>query len=200
MSQKFQTDEVVINSNGQALKVNPSSWRFNHNVSGEIGLGTGNNEETVGNLTALWQISSQLKAEGSALTDEVKRFNILSDLTQALELKSASRYFNNPEEPAEQLVADNEKLNAMVIQMQEQLQVMQQQIQNPLADAERVKREGDIAIAQGKLQLEAAKLQQDQEQFRVDSAMKAEKQEQDLAAKLTEFELKYNKDISGSIV
>ncbi len=88
----------------------------------------------------------------------------------------------------------------MVLQMQQQMQLMQQQLDNPLAEAEIIKREGDIAIAQGKLALEAAKLQEDKRQFNIESTQKGIKQQEDVALELTEKELKYNTDVPGSVV
>jgi len=75
-----------------------------------------------------------------------------------------------------------------------------QQLQNPLADAEMVKREGDIAIAQGKLTLEAAKLQENERQFEVKTAQSGNQHQTDTAVKLTELELDSGQDVPGSAV
>ena len=193
MAQRYLTRPISINSQGKSISIDPSKWMLDSRVNVEIGLGTGNNEETVGNLTALWQIHSQLKAEQSPLTDEVKRYNVLNDLTKALELKDTSRYFNNPEEPDELLRAQNEQLNTMVLQLQQQMQILQQQLDNPLAEAEMVKREGDIAIAQGKLALDTAKLQENQRQFNIKTAQDQDQHNDDIAVDLTKIQADENK-------
>ncbi len=198
-AQQFFSKAVTINYQGKSLKVDPSKWGLDHNVGVEVGLGTSNNEQTVGNLTALYQIHTQLKAEQSPLTDEVKRYNVLSDLTKALEFTDVARYFNNPEEPAQLLQAQNELLNSTLQQAQQQIQLLQQQADNPLAEAEMVKREGEIAIAQGKLQLEVAKLEEDKRQFNIDAVQKANKQTEDTALKITELELDNQTDIAGGL-
>ena len=84
----------------------------------------------------------------------------------------------------------------MVVQLQEQVQGMQ----NPLAEAELVKREGVIAIAQGRLNLEAEKLEEDKRQFNITASQKAVEQQESVALELTEKELKYNTDVPGSVV
>ncbi len=198
-AQKYFSAGVKINYQGRVLDIDPTKWKFEQDVSIEVGLGSGNNEQTIGNLTALYQIHTQLKAEQSPLTDEVKRYNILSDLTKALDFTNVSRYFNDPSEPDELLKAQNEMLNNTALQMQEQIQILQQQVENPLAEAEMVKREGDIAIAQGKLQLDVAKLEEDKRQFNIEAIQKSNKQDEDLAARITELELKYNTDIDNPI-
>ena len=90
----------------------------------------------------------------------------------------------------------NELLNAMVLQLQEQVA----QLQNPLAEAEAIKREGDIAIAQGKLALDAAKLEEQKRQFDVNTVQDANQHNQDTAVKLTELELNSGQDVPGSAV
>jgi len=120
-------------------------------------------------------------------------------LLDGIGINQNEELFNNPEEPDDLLKAQNETLNNMVLQMQEQLQVLQQQAENPLAEAEMVKREGDIAIAQGKLALEAAKLEEDKRQFNIESAQKGVKQQEDTALKITELELNNSTDLEGGI-
>ncbi len=79
------------------------------------------------------------------------------------------------------------------------MQLMQQQLDNPLAEAEMIKREGDIAIAQGKLALEAAKLEEDKRQFNIEATQKGVKQQEDTALKITELELNNNANLEGGI-
>jgi hypothetical protein len=132
--------------------------------------------------------------------DEDKRYNTANKLIKALEFKDTSEFFNDPKEPDQLLKFENEQLNAVLLQTQQQMEMLQQQAANPLAEAEMVKREGDLAVAQGKLQLEAAKLAEDQRQFNIEAAQKSKKQQEDTAIKLTELELQHNEDIEGSNV
>ena len=84
----------------------------------------------------------------------------------------------------------------MVLQLQEQ----NSQLQNPLAEAEAVKREGDIAIAQGKLTLDAAKLEEDQRQFNIETGQKANQGQQKMAFDLTKLEVDSGQDVPGALV
>lgn len=200
MASQFQDTEREFTVLGKALTANPERWRYDHQVDSEIGLGAGDNDEAITNLTGIWQIQSQLKAENSPLVDEDKRFNTMNKMIRALEFKDTAQFFNDPSEPDQLLKAHNEQLNAIVLKSQETIQLLQQAADNPLAEAEMVKREGDIAIAQGKLQLEAAKLEEDRRQFNIDALQARRKQDEDTALKLTELEVNSGKDIPGSIV
>lgn len=198
-AQKFFSGVLSINYQGKHLNIDPSKWKLDHNVGVEIGLGSGNNEQTVGNLTALYQIHTQLKAEQSPLTDEVKRYNVLSDLTKALEFTDVSRYFNNPEEPTQLVVTQNEQLNALALQQQEQIQLLQQQIDNPLVEAETIKAQKDLLETTEKMKLEWAELQENIRQFDISTAQKSIKQEEDTALEITKLELDNNTDIAGGL-
>ena len=194
-----QIDEVEINVLGKQLKTSPKNWKYQSNLNAEVGLGAGDGQKVAENMSAMWNISQQLTAQGSKLTDAKKQYNIISTMLKATDNKDVSRYINDPEEPAEQLMADNEELNKIVLQQQEQIQILQQASDNPLAEAELVKREGDIAIAQGKLTLEAIKLESSNQQAVTKQTADTKKSMDELALKLTELELKYGKDLNGEM-
>ena len=67
-------------------------------------------------------------------------------------IKRVEEHMNNPEVPQQTLLAQAEQMSKMIEQLQLQTQ------NNPLAEAEMVKQQGTIAIAQGKLELEIEKL------------------------------------------
>jgi hypothetical protein len=193
---RFQDTETEFRVLGKALTTSPSSWKYDHSVASSVGLGAGNNEQLIASLQGIYGIQQQLKATGSALTDEVGIYNTLDRIVSGLDLPSVDEFFNNPEEPEELLKAQNEQLNQMVLQLQEQ----NAQLQNPLAEAEMVKREGDVAIAQAKLQLESAKLAEDQRQFNISTAQDKNQNDQKVAVELTKLELENNQDVQGSLV
>lgn len=196
MAAHFQDTEKEFNVLGKGLTSNPSKWKFDNQLISDVGLGAGDNDAIVENMTGLWSIHTQLKAENSPLTDEVKRFNIASKLTKALELKDVSKFFNDPNEPAELLTRQNELLNQMVVQLQEQLQATQ----NPLAEAEQIKAQAGLIQAQGKAQLDIAKMIEDQRQFNIKTAQEARQFQEEISLKLTELELKHSEDVPGSKV
>lgn len=193
---RFQDSEAEFRVLGKALTVNPKSWKYKHHIQSNVGLGAGNNEKLVENLQGIYGIQQQLKAQGSTLTDDVDIYSTLKRIVDGLGLPRIDEFFNNPEEPDEILKAENEILNNLVLQLQEQ----NAQLQNPLADAEMVKREGDVAIAQGKLSLEAAKLQENQRQFEVKTEQSKNQHLSDKAFDLTKLEVDSGQDIPGSAV
>lgn len=193
---RYQDTQTEFRVLGKALTVNPKSWKYNHHVQSNVGLGAGDNEKLVAARQGLYQIQQQLKMSGSSLTDEVGIYKNLIGLMDGVGINQSEGLFNNPEEPAELLKAQNEQLNQMVLQMQEQMQ----QMQNPLAEAEQIKQQAFLTKAQSDAQIKVAQLQSDNEQFQAKLAADNKKQMEELALKLTELELKYSTDVPGAIV
>lgn len=196
LASRYQNTEIEFAVLGKAMKINPSKWKYNHSVRTNVGLGAGNNEALVASLQGIYQIQQQLKMSGSALVDEVDMFNTLKRITDGLGLPRADEFFNNPEEPDDLLKAQNEQLNAMVLQLQEAMQ----QMQNPLAESEQIKAQAGLIKAKSDAEIKMLEMQQQQSQFITEMQEREDKRNEEMAAKLTEMELKYNKNVPGALV
>jgi hypothetical protein len=187
---------------GKALKSNPTNWKYDNNVDTEIGLGAGDDDKIVGNMSGAWQIHSQLKAEQSPLTDDKKGYNILNKLYKAMGVKDTSLLINDPEEPAEQLRAQNEQLNAMVLQLQEATQMQQQQIQQlqALSDVEAIKAQAKLLEVQNRSDNQTADREEKARQFNVKTAQDDKHHTEDTAVDLTKIEVTNDTDVQGSLV
>jgi len=185
---------------GKELRVDPATWRYSHTLKTNVGLGAGDNEQIIDSLMALYNIQTQLKASGSALTDETKLYATLSRITTGLGLPMAGEFFNDPQQPDELLKAENEILRKAVEQLQQEIAAKQ----NPLAESEQIKAQAKLIEAKGRAGIEAAKLT---EQARVhDDKMELEGAKlaadhdhfvKTLAARLTELEAKYERELSA---
>ena len=193
IASRYQDTDVEFAVLGKAMTVNPAKWKYDHHVSTQVGLGAGNNEALVGALQGIYQIQSQLKAQGSVLVDEVDIYNTLKRITDGLGLPRVDELFNNPEEPDELLKAQNEQLNQMVVQLQEQMQMMQ----NPLAESEKIKAEASLIKAQGDAQVKLMELESKQNQFMMDLQRKIEEQDDKVAMRLTELEVESSRQLNA---
>jgi len=183
----FQDTETEIEVLGEELIVNPGDWKFKHSIVSNVGLGVGDNEKLLNTMSGLLQISQQLKALDSPLTDQVKVYNMLDRVVKGSGLPDTSEFFNNPERPDELLIAENEILNNIVEQMQVQLQ----QLQNPLAEAEQIRAQAKLEQAQGEREINIGKLLEDQRQFNATLLQKQEESLNDMTIKLTQIEAKF---------
>jgi len=203
MVSRFQDTETEFRVLGKALTVNPKGWKYNHHIVSNVGLGAANNDQLIQSLQGIYAIQQQLKAQGSALTDEADIYNTLDRIVKGLGLPTVDEFFNNPEQPEELLKAQNEILTKTV----EQLQGMVQQLQNPLAEAEGIKAEATLIKAQGDQEVKAATLLNEMKEFQEEMKLEIATLKEDArqanmktATELTELELKYGADVPGSKV
>ena len=179
VAQKHHREPVQVRTNTEVVTIDPSLWRYDMNCSVQVGIGSGDRQEKIANLNYILQQQQMLKETGSLLTDEAKIYNTLDSLVEEVGLRDVDLYFNDPDQPAEILQAQNEQL----MQMVEQLQAA---VENPLAEAERIRAESQLIQKQGELALK-------QEQQRIDAYNKA----RELEYKYTELETKEKVDIPG---
>jgi len=182
----FQNTVTEIEILGKELTVNPADWKLKHSVVSKVGLGAGDDEKKLQTLSGLWIVHQQLQANGSPMTDEVKRFNILKGMVKASGEPDVEEFFNDPDQPEQLIKAQNEILTKLVQQLQEQLQAMQ----NPLAEAETIKQQGNLIKAQSDAQLQVAKLQEDQRQFNIKTAQDNKQFMEDMAFQIAELQTK----------
>lgn len=178
---------------GEPMEINPKEWGDNTNCRVDVGLGSGDRQEKILNLNNILQIQERFMASGMVLSDQPKLYSTLEKLIDEVGLKDVNEYFNNPEVPQETLYAQNQQMQAMI-------QQLQQVAGDPYMQAEQMKAQARLLEAQGKGEIEAAKMIQNQKQFDAKLASDMRTQMQEMAAKLTELELKYDQDVPGSSV
>lgn len=213
--QHYQDEQTEIMVLGKPLSVNPKAWQYEHYCTSNVGIAAGDDEQMAQNIGALLTIDQQLQSMQSPLVDSKKVYNKLSKLVKGMGYPLVSEFYNDPEQPDQVLLAENEQLKGLVQQLQGQLQ-------NPLAEAEKIKAQAKLIVAEAehnaKLQSESDKgqtelgkflLQQaaEQEKFRREFAQKQDEFNKNYALKLTELELQYKQgsqsateDIPGSLV
>jgi hypothetical protein len=196
LDQNFQDSATEISVLGKELKVDPRMWAINHNAVPMVGLAIGDDEEVLKNMSALWNVLTQLKSEGSLMVDEKKRYNVLSKTIKALGLENVGEFANDPEQPEELLQAQNEQMVQAIQVMQKQLEAMQ----NPLAESETIRAQAKLIEAQVKQQSELDKLAEQIRQFNISTAQNQEQFDQTLAKDLTQMEIDSGQDIPGSTV
>ena len=164
---QYQDTELEVRVLGREMTVDPMSWKYDHYICAKVGTGSGDSEKQIQNLSALYSVQTQLQQAQSPMVDNTKLFNTLSEMTTALGRDSVSEFFNNPDEPAQIVEAERDTLRTMVGQLQ-------QQMQNPLAEAEQVK---------GQFQMQ----------------MKQMEQKYDAQLDMMKMEQKYKEDVSGAL-
>ena len=198
---RFQDTQTEFRVLGKALTVEPTSWKYNHHIETNVGLGAGNNEKSVESLQGLYAIQKQEQATGSELVDNKDIYNTLSRITDGLGFPRTNEFFNNPEEPDELLRAQNEQLNNVALQQQQAIEQLTEQVKSlqALSEVEVIKAQAKAQADNKKAALDIAKLQEDKRQFNIDAAQAANKQQSDEALAITQMELDNQTDLPGGL-
>lgn len=198
----YQDTATEIRVLGKPMTIDPSAWKYEHYTVSSVGLGAGTNEKTVENKSAIYQIQQQLKQMQSPLVDDKKIYNTLADILQALDMPNITEHFNDPENPEELILAENEQLKGMVQQLMAQVE----QLQNPLAEAETIKAQARLIEAQGDKEIAAMGETAQMQRFMMELEQKAAEREEkamqfqeEMMRKITEMELKYSADVRGGL-
>jgi len=162
-------EEQMMRLNGSFVPVDPRVWNTGMDVSINVGLGTGREEEKMMGLNQALQMQTTVYQTYGPMNGLVSMTNIrntLADLLAASGVRNADRYFA-PITP---------EIEAQMLQMQQQAQAQQGQAADPNAaflQAEQMK-------AQTKMQTDMAKLQLDAQKAASEDDLKRDRMAQDL--------------------
>ena len=162
-------EEQIMRLNGSFIPVDPRVWNATMDVSINVGLGTGREEEKMMGLNQALQMQTmvyQTYGPQNGLVSMTNIRNTLADLLAASGVRNADRYFS-PITP---------EIEAQMLQAQQQAQAEQGAAPDPNAaflQAEQIK-------AQVKMQSDMAKLQLDAQKAASEDDLKRDKMAQDL--------------------
>ena len=163
--------EEIIRLNNQFVAVDPRVWNADMDVSVNVGLGTGREEEKMMALQQAFGVQQQVyQAYGpqNGLVSLTNIRNTLADILAASGVRNAERYFA-PITP---------EIEQQMLMMQQQQQAMMAQNQPPdpnaaILQAEQMK-------AQAKMQTDAMKLQLEAQKAAAEDDRKRDQMAQDL--------------------
>jgi len=154
LSHKNMDEERMMRMNGQFVPVDPRVWDVGMDITINVGLGTGREDERVGALQQALQLQTQVYQQYGPMNGLVSLTNIrntLTDMMAAAGVRNSDRYF----------APINQEIEAQMLQMQQmQQQQLARQQQDPNAaylQAEQMKAQAKVSTDMAKLQLDAQK-------------------------------------------
>jgi len=145
---KHTDEEQMMQMNGQFVQVDPRVWKVDMDVSINVGLGTGREEEKMMALQQIFQVQQQVYAQYGPMNGVVSLTNIrnsLADILAASGIRNAERYFAPMTPEIEQ---------QMLIQQQQAAQM-----QPPMPDPTQMLMQTEAMKAQTKAQVDMTKAQ-----------------------------------------
>jgi hypothetical protein len=179
---KYQNKARVVRIRNQWVTVDPRQWESNYDMTVNVGLGTGNKDQTLMHLQTIGAVQAQIvQLQGGAGGPLVNWENLHETSTKIVEnagLKHADLYFSDPKNaPPQEPQPDPE-----MIKIQQQGEIdkakLAQQAQNDNAklQMEERKMQGEFAL---KLMEANASIQLKREQAAVDAQMSRERMASD---------------------
>ena len=169
LSHKNVDEEQMMRMNGSFVPVDPRVWDSSMDVSINVGLGTGREEEKAMALNQALQMQTMVYQTYGPMNGLVSMTNIRNTLADQLAvagIRNADRYF----------APITEEIEAQMLQQQQEAQAQQGEAADPNAaflQAEQMK-------AQAKMQSDAAKMQLDAQKAAADNDLKRDQMAQDL--------------------
>ena len=147
-------EEKMMRMNGQFVPVDPRVWDVSMDVSVNVGLGTGREDEKIAALQQALTMQTQVYQQYGPMNGLVSLTNIrntITDMMAAAGVRNSDRYF----------APINQEIEQQMLALQQQQQaLMAQQQQDPNAaylQAEQMKAQAKMNTDMAKLQLDATK-------------------------------------------
>ena len=163
-------EERMVRLNGMFVPVDPRVWDTSMDVSVNVGLGTGREDERVAALQQALQLQTQIYQQYGPMNGLVSLTNIRNTLTDMLAtagVRNSDRYF----------APINQEIEAQMLQMQ---QMQQAQLAQNQPDPNAAFLQAEAMKAQGKMQSDMMKLQLDAQKAAAEDDLKRDQMAQDL--------------------
>ena len=163
-------EERMVRLNGMFVPVDPRVWDTSMDVSVNVGLGTGREDERVAALQQALQLQTQIYQQYGPMNGLVSLTNIRNTLTDMLAtagVRNSDRYF----------APINQEIEAQMLQMQ---QMQQAQLAQNQPDPNAAYLQAEAMKAQGKMQSDMLKLQLEAQKAAAEDDLKRDQMAQDL--------------------
>jgi len=116
---KHHHKAAVVKLRNQWVTVNPSDWKRRTDLKISVGLGTGNKEQLMTNLSTI--LTAQKEALAAGITTPKKIYNALTQLTKAAGFPNPSLFWDEPKDGPMQPQPNPDEIKAKALLDQEQM-------------------------------------------------------------------------------
>lgn len=190
---KHQDKAKVVKLRGKWVEVLPTEWKHRENMTINVGLGTGSREQQMMGAAQLVQEQKEIVATGGmgVLTTPGRMFNAYAKFSESLGYKNADLFFLDPDSEEAQQWAQKRAQDQANQPPPPEMQLLQ---------VEMAKVQQRAQESQDKAQLELQKIAFESQKFQAQLSQQITESMNQMAAKLTELELRYQQNVPGSRV
>ena len=192
MHENVEEQQMMRVAGAEYVPVDPRSWNVTMDVTVNVGLGTGREEQKLAALMQAFQVQSQIMqayGPGNGIVSLTQIRNTLADILALNGIRNSTRYFNPM----------NPQIEQQMMMQQQQAAQQQGQQADPQAQAylqaeqmkAQAKAQTDMAKMQAQMQKDQFKLQLDAQKAAADDDRARDKMDQDLLISAAEILGKY---------
>jgi hypothetical protein len=192
MHENVDEQQMMRVAGAEYVPVDPRSWNVTMDVTVNVGLGTGREEQKLAALMQAFQVQSQIMqayGPGNGIVSLTQIRNTLADILALNGIRNSTRYFNPM----------NPQIEQQMMMQQQQAAQQQGQQADPQAQAylqaeqmkAQAKAQTDMAKMQAQMQKDQFKLQLDAQKAAADDDRARDKMDQDLLISAAEILGKY---------
>ena len=166
--QRYENRKKVVRFNNAYTEIDPSSWREDLDVSIEVGIGYGDQDIRLQNISNFASLIEKVgdKTEGIVQADNV--YNLVKEIADEMGIKNVDKFVTQPPPPQPKQPSPQEQLaqaqaqamltQAQASQMEAEVKAKELEIKAAKLELERVEVEHDMAMKREELKLKGIEL------------------------------------------
>jgi hypothetical protein len=166
--QRYENRKKIVRVNNTYIEIDPSSWREDMDVNIEVGIGYGDQDIRLQNITGFASLIEKVGTQTQGIVSDENVYNLVREIADEMGIKNVDKFVSQPPppQPAQPSVQEQvaqAQAQAMLIQAQSsqleaEVKAKELEIKAAKLELERVEVEHDMAIKREELKLKGIEL------------------------------------------
>ena len=165
--QRFENRKKIVRVHNQFAQIDPSSWKEDLDVSIEVGLGYGDQDIRMNNLSTFATLVEKVAQQTEGIIKPDNIYNLMREIAEEMGIKNVDKFINPPsqeppepnvQEQAMQAQAQALMIEAQASQVAAQVKVKEAEIKAARLELERAEIEHTMALKREELKLKGIEL------------------------------------------
>ena len=166
--QRYENRKKMVRLNNTYFEIDPSSWREDLDVDIEVGIGYGDQDIRLQNISNFASLIEKVgtQTEGIVQTDNV--YNLVREIADEMGIKNVDKFVTQPPPPQPKQPSAQEQLaqaqaqamltQAQASQLEAEVKAKELEIKAAKVELERIEIEHDMAVKREELKLKGIEL------------------------------------------
>ena len=165
--QRFEDRKKLVRVNNAYYPIDPSSWRENLDVDIEVGIGYGDQDIRLQNLSNFATLMEKVGTQTQGIVQPDNVFNMMREVAGEMGIKNVDKFVSQPpmepagpsaQEQLAQMQAQAQMTIAQAAKLEAEVKAKELEIKAAKVELERIEIEHEMAIKQEQLRLKAIEL------------------------------------------